>query len=613
MIKNLKKLLPLAGAFLGLITLFCCDSTLIEDLDAIARKQTEGIYTYYIYIYKENISDDDYKQENEFLWTFNEEQNLTQLKEKVLSAEGTTGFTVNEPVLEAVDDHSYKIEFYYKRNRYNLYFDANTNLAYEGTLPESLTEKYQKQITLELPELKLTGYMLLGWDENNNASFPGITENNCEYIFEKDTTLYAIWGTGNATYTVYHYLQGLGVDQDSYTDLLSKETAAGFAGDTTTATPFSFSDCEKYLNNITSTGTIEQKTIAENGTTEVFVNYYRNVFTIYLDLAGGIFDTETVAPTSPVGVDLVYGQDVAASITPFKRSGYTFTEWVPELPKTMEYTYKDITYEAQWDLIYYTIKYIVNGNETTATYTVESETITLPEPAETEGYSFEGWYKDPAFADGTKVEQIPQGSTGDLTLYAKWKPVIYTITYIVNGAEKTFEGYASKYTIETATITALPVPDETEGYSFEGWYKDPAFADESKVEQIPQGSTGNITLYAKMTETSSGIKYTTPAVSLIEVTITPTDDTFDTTTISDTGIKFQVDTDTLISSEQMTPTLTCQWYLDGIQQSTDPTDPTALNISYDSLTAGSHILTLIITDSTGKIATGTKQFVVIKN
>lgn len=193
MIKNLKKLLPLAGTFLGLITLFCCDSTLIEDLDAIARKQTEGTYIYYIYIYKENINDDDYKQENEFLWTFNEEQNLTQLKEKVLSAEGTTGFTVNEPVLEAVDDHSYKIEFYYKRNRYNLYFDANTNLAYEGTLPESLTEKYQKQITLELPELKLTGYMLLGWDENNNTSFPGITENNCEYIFEKDTTLYAIW------------------------------------------------------------------------------------------------------------------------------------------------------------------------------------------------------------------------------------------------------------------------------------------------------------------------------------------------------------------------------------------------------------------------------------
>ena len=55
MIKNLKKLLPLAGAFLGLITLFCCDSTLIEDLDAIARKQTEGTYIYKTIIQKQNI------------------------------------------------------------------------------------------------------------------------------------------------------------------------------------------------------------------------------------------------------------------------------------------------------------------------------------------------------------------------------------------------------------------------------------------------------------------------------------------------------------------------------------------------------------------------------
>ena len=57
MIKNLKKLLPLAGAFLGLITLFCCDSTLIEDLDAIARKQTEGTYIYKTIIQKQNIDD----------------------------------------------------------------------------------------------------------------------------------------------------------------------------------------------------------------------------------------------------------------------------------------------------------------------------------------------------------------------------------------------------------------------------------------------------------------------------------------------------------------------------------------------------------------------------
>jgi len=543
MIKNLKKLLPLAGTFLVLITLFCCDSTLIEDLDAIARKQTEGTYIYQTIIQKQNIDDNNYDKD-ETSETLNQPKTSTELKQWISDAidnNSTYGFTLsNTPEVEHPEDNLYRLELIYDRTLYTLIFNANTTSIYEGTIPQSQTQKYEKQITLEFPELKLTDHMFLGWDENNTAVSPTYTTDNWNFTFYKDTTLYAIWQKGNATYTVYHYLNDL-VDQSQYTVVLSQETLAGFAGETTTATALTFPGCEKYLNNIALKDSIEQQTISADGTTEVIVKYDRNKFTIYLDLAGGIFDTETVAPASPVGVDLVYGQDVAASITTFKRTGYTFTEWVPELPKTMEYTYKDITYEAQWDLIYYTIKYIVNGNETTDTYTIESETITLP------------------------------------------------------------------------------VPDETEGYSFEGWYKDPAFADETKVEQIPQGSTGNITLYAKMTETSSGISITTPAVSFIEATITPTDDTFDTTTISDTEIKFQVDTDTLISSEQMTSPLTCQWYLDGelkLTDSIDSTDSTVstypLNISYDSVTAGSHILTLIITDSTGKIATGTKQFVVKK-
>ena len=100
----------------------------------------------------------------------------------------------------------------------------------------------------------------------------------------------------------------------------------------------------------------------------------------------------------------------------------------------------------------YTITYVnVEGatNENPASYNEETETITLKDPVKT-GYTFAGWYKDAKFT--TQVTEIIQGTTGDITLYAKWvKEGDYTITYVnVDGA--TNENPAS-YNVETETIT----------------------------------------------------------------------------------------------------------------------------------------------------------------
>lgn len=51
-------------------------------------------------------------------------------------------------------------------------------------------------------------------------------------------------------------------------------------------------------------------------------------------------------------------------------------------------------------------------------YTRICSDITLPTPIKS-GYAFFGWYTKPDFSD-EKVTTIPKGSTGDLTLYAKW-------------------------------------------------------------------------------------------------------------------------------------------------------------------------------------------------
>ena len=180
-----------------------------------------------------------------------------------------------------------------------------------------------------------------------------------------------------------------------------------------------------------------------------------------------------------------------------ERPGYRFSGWSPEIPNVIPD--QDTRYQARWILESdYIITYELNGGtnapENPASYNVETETITLKDPVKT-GYTFGGWYMAEDFT-GNAVTEIVQGSTGDITLYAKWEPVNYTITYELEGGTNAPENPAG-YNVETETIT-LKDPVKT-GYTFGGWYKAEDFTGEA-VTEIAQGSTGNIILYAKWLE-----------------------------------------------------------------------------------------------------------------
>jgi uncharacterized repeat protein (TIGR02543 family) len=65
---------------------------------------------------------------------------------------------------------------------------------------------------------------------------------------------------------------------------------------------------------------------------------------------------------------------------------------------------------------------VSNTSNTKTAYTIEDSAITLADASYT-GYTFLGWY------DGdTKVTSIPTGSTGDITLDAKWQKTSYTLS-----------------------------------------------------------------------------------------------------------------------------------------------------------------------------------------
>ena len=157
----------------------------------------------------------------------------------------------------------------------------------------------------------------------------------------------------------------------------------------------------------------------------------------------------------------------------------------------------DVTVTPKFETISYTIAYELNGGknpaDAPASYTVESDTITLPTPTRT-GYKFGGWFEKKDLS-GNAVKTIAKGSTGNKKYYAKWTAETYTIAYKLNGGKNPADAPAS-YTVESDTIT-LPTPTRT-GYKFGGWFEKKDLSGNA-VKTIAKGSTGNKTYYAKWT------------------------------------------------------------------------------------------------------------------
>lgn len=132
----------------------------------------------------------------------------------------------------------------------------------------------------------------------------------------------------------------------------------------------------------------------------------------------------------------------------------------------------DVTVTATYGLTNYSITYNnLNGatNTNPATYNVTSADIVFVDPGERSGFAFKGWYDDAVYTN--LVTGIPNGSTGAVTVYAKWV-VGYTITWS-NGVG---DNPASTGVESGNPIGTLPTPtgscevDGTTYSNFVGWY-----------------------------------------------------------------------------------------------------------------------------------------------
>lgn len=123
------------------------------------------------------------------------------------------------------------------------------------------------------------------------------------------------------------------------------------------------------------------------------------------------------APALPKEATYTLGDTVQPAAAPVLK-GYAFSGW----GGTFTMPAHDVILKGSWSTVDYTITYVLDGGTNPkgnpSTYTVETSAITFAAPTKA-GHTFQGWFTDSGFT--TPIAVLPFGSTGNITLFAKWQ------------------------------------------------------------------------------------------------------------------------------------------------------------------------------------------------
>ena len=147
-----------------------------------------------------------------------------------------------------------------------------------------------------------------------------------------------------------------------------------------------------------------------------------------------------------------------------------------------DYTFEITVVESDYKILY-ELDGGVNNEANPAGYNVLELPLELAEPTKV-GYTFLGWY-----INDELVTAIAAGTTGDVTVVAKWEKAVFSIKYELDGGQNAEEN-PSEF---TALDLPLTLKDATKtGYTFLGW-----FNGEEKVTEITDAMLTDLVLTAK--------------------------------------------------------------------------------------------------------------------
>lgn len=350
-------------------------------------------------------------------------------------------------------------------NKYTITFNRNSSdnsikINGESTENYHITENYLENVAL--PAATRNGYTLLGWSENpTDTTVDASGTVGTTVTITEDKTYYAIW-EANPTEIVFYPNGGNIIVNGEQTN-----------------------EKTQYITRYESTINNNVSELAPSRQGYTFEGWY----------------------TSENGGSQVYGTN---------GKGIIGTNYWDEEGKWI-YTLNSLKLYARWKEKTYTITFDPNGGNITENTkevvynSTKNNNVSSLNPTKT-GYIFNGWYTERT--EGIQVYKNNGSSnansntfwnsnnqwvyTDDITLYAQWTPITYTITYNGNGSTSGSTPQSSHTYDEAKKLTENGF--ERTGFEFVGWSTQATgskqYSNSESVVNLSSQNGSKITLYA---------------------------------------------------------------------------------------------------------------------
>ncbi|MBO4425590.1 MAG: InlB B-repeat-containing protein, partial [Clostridiales bacterium] len=203
------------------------------------------------------------------------------------------------------------------------------------------------------------------------------------------------------------------------------------------------------------------------------------------------FDVKGIG-TVPAAQTIEKGNTVSKPTNP-SATGYNFNGWYLDEDCTDEYDFSSMvtanfTLYAKWTTKTYTVSFDTDGvGSAPAAQTVGyGSTVTKPSNPSADGYTFNGWYSN---NDLTEAYDFSQPVTSDITIYAGWTHISYTVTFDTDDMCTV----PASQTVNHGDMAEPPSLPSVEGHTFSGWYTN---NDLTEPYDFDLPVTSDITLYA---------------------------------------------------------------------------------------------------------------------
>lgn len=357
-------------------------------------------------------------------------------------------------------------------NAYSIAFNANNG---SGTMAnQSIT--HGVAINLNANLYTRANYVFHRWA--TNADGTGTTYNNLTQVtLTAGTTLYAQW-TANTYVVTYNYNNPTGGNSTSSASFTTAGSPIVLPTPTKTGYTFAgwYSD-SALANSIGSAGANYSPTGAT-----LALNAYAKWTAIDYTFTYDANSADSGSVPTETSKQITQTATIKANTGNLVRAGYTFGGWNTQSDGTgtnylsgslFTVGSSNVTLYAKWSANTYTITYNSNGgtgnaqrsstNVTSDSYTTGGSAIALPGVGTLEraGYTFTGWNTSAAGTGTNRLENDVYTTVSNTTLYAKWSPITYSISYDGNtsdgGSTPSTGGYttgqASPYSVAANTFT----------------------------------------------------------------------------------------------------------------------------------------------------------------